>query len=112
VVSRRGAGEIQRIPVVGGRASADLDTCGPGDIFDFSLATGPDTPPRRLIFGAPDLVQQRPYRIYSTAHGSFSVTQFPSIRPGQLPDQELRTALRRRLRRGLSRRFRRAFRRW
>jgi poly(glycerol-phosphate) alpha-glucosyltransferase len=108
VVSRRGAGEIQRVPVVNGRASADLDTCGPGDIFDFSLATDPETPPRRLTFGSPDVAQQRPYRIYSTAHGSFSVTQFPSIRPGQLPDQELRTALVRRLRRGLSRRFRNA----
>jgi poly(glycerol-phosphate) alpha-glucosyltransferase len=111
VVSRRGAGEIQKVPVVGGRASADLDACGPGEIFDFSLATGPDSPPRRLIFGSPDIVQQRPYRIYSTAHGSFSVTQFPSIRPGQLPDQELRTALVRRVRRGVSRRLRRA-RRW
>lgn len=112
VVSRRGAGEIQRVPVAGGRASTDLGACGPGDIFDFSLATGPDAPPRRLIFGSPDIVQKRPFRIYSTAHGSFSVTQLPAIRPGQLPDRELRTALWRRLRRGLSRRLRQALRRW
>jgi poly(glycerol-phosphate) alpha-glucosyltransferase len=110
VVTRRGAGEIQRVPVVAGRASADLDACGPGDIFDFSLATGPETPPRRLIFGSPDVVQQRPYRVYSTAHGSFSVTRLPSIRPGQLPDPELRTALARRLRRGVTSRLRRGLR--
>lgn len=112
VVSRRGGGDVQRIPVVAGWASVDLGAGAPGDIFDFSLAIGPDATPRRLGFGSPDVVQQRPYRVYSTAHGSFSVTHLPSLRPGQLPDQGLRRAMRGHLRRALSRRLRRVLRRF
>jgi hypothetical protein len=98
--------------VVDGWATFDPGTSAPGDIFDFSLAVGPDATPRRLVFGSPDVVQQRPYRIYSTAHGSFSIMRLPSLRPGQLPDKDFRHAARSRLRRALIRRLPRAVRRF
>jgi poly(glycerol-phosphate) alpha-glucosyltransferase len=110
VVSRRTGGDVQRVPVEGGWASMDLGASAAGDIFDFSLATDPDTAPRRLVYGSPEVVQERPYRVYATAHGSFSVLHLPSLRSGQLGDQELRRAVIRRLRRGVSRRLRRALR--
>jgi poly(glycerol-phosphate) alpha-glucosyltransferase len=112
VVARRDRGESQQVPVVDGWATFDPGTSAPGDIFDFSLAVGPDATPRRLVFGSPDVVQQRPYRIYSTAHGSFSIMRLPSLRPGQLPDKDFRHAARSRLRRALIRRLPRAVRRF
>jgi poly(glycerol-phosphate) alpha-glucosyltransferase len=106
VVNRRGSEDAQRIPVVSNLASVDLGASAPGDIFDFSLATGPDSTARRLVFGSPDVAQQRPYRIYATAHGAFSVTRLPSLAAGQLPDQEMRRAVTGRVQRDVMSRLR------
>lgn len=73
---QRVADSEQRVAVQDGRARIMLGPSVRGDIFDFWLRTpgGPDGyRDRRLTFGAAQVSQRPPYRIYATVHGSFSV---------------------------------------
>ena len=79
VVRERGQHAHSEAPVVEGAVAIAVGPLRPGRILDLSLRTGPDeaSSGQRLVYAMTDFVQQAPYDVYRTAHGSLSVRYAP-----------------------------------
>lgn len=77
----RGQHDGWETPVVDGTAALRFTPSRPGQVIDLSLRTGPAeaSGEQRLAYGLTDVVKQRPYVVYETAHGSVSVRHVPSL---------------------------------
>jgi poly(ribitol-phosphate) beta-N-acetylglucosaminyltransferase len=79
VVRERGQQAHSEAPVVDGAVAIAIGPLRAGRIMDLSLRTGPveASSEQRLVFAMTDFVQQAPYDVYRTAHGSLSVRYAP-----------------------------------
>jgi len=97
MVRRRGTSIEQLAAVHDSKARVVLEPSILGDIFDFWLRT-PTGPhghqDQRLAYGTAQVSHHRPYHIYDTVHGSFSVKH---VKPPDTPTQRARTWLTRRV---------------
>lgn len=85
VVRSRIGAQVQRVPVVKGRAIVALDAVAPGDVVDFWLTDDRDATEQRLTHRSPDVDQCPPYLIYPTVYGFFSIKHEKPFTPPPPP---------------------------
>lgn len=73
IVKARGGQTPVEVPMTDRAWHVVLPRKGASVIYDFHVAYPEISAPKRLLFGTPVVVQRAPWKIYATAHGSFSV---------------------------------------